>query len=67
MMHLALCIFIFFYCRRVQVILHISPPQKTVTVKVLLEFNMGKGDRPDVKQVYSAPVLITNLRQSLAM
>jgi hypothetical protein len=34
---------------------------------VLLEINMGKGVRPEVKQVYSAKELATNLRQALAM
>jgi hypothetical protein len=33
----------------------------------LLEINMGKGVRPEVKQVYSAKELATNLRQALAM
>jgi hypothetical protein len=34
---------------------------------VLLEINMGKGVRPEVKQVYSARELATNLRKALAM
>lgn len=36
-------------------------------VTVLLEINMGKGVRPDAKQVYSAHELANNLRQSLKM
>ncbi|MFT4764080.1 MAG: hypothetical protein ACI9OH_001173 [Oleispira sp.] len=34
---------------------------------VLLEIIMGKGVRPDVKQVYSANTLAKNLRKALAM
>jgi hypothetical protein len=36
-------------------------------VDVMLEIKMGKGVRPDVKQVYAVNTLVKNLRQSLGL
>ena len=36
-------------------------------VTVLLEINMGKGNKPDAQRVYSANALVEKLRQALGM